>query len=171
MRKDLMPPELVAIMEGRHRPKNGPGGPFAPPTPAGMMPLAPPQEAIVQAPRPLPQPVVQPVAPLQQVSGAVIVDQLSAVLRDGLLPSEREQAADQLSRYEAYRVPAAVQALLAGAKADPAVTVKIACVRGLGTMRAGTPQVIAGLQALSREGDERVRAVSVEVLGLLHVGR
>lgn len=171
MRKDLMPPELVAMMEGRYRPKNGPAGPFAPPTPPGMMPVVPVQEPVVQAPRPV-QPVVQQQpAPIQQVSGAAIVDQLSAVLREALLPSEREQAADQLARYEAYRVPTAVNALLHGAMTDPAVMVRIACVRGLGTMRAATPEVLTGLQNLSREGDERVRAASGEVLNLLRVAK
>jgi hypothetical protein len=174
MRKDLMPPELVAMLEGRYRPKNGPLGPFAPP----LVPGDPRQLAMAQphpttptpapVPAPVPAPAPAPVpAPVQQVSGAAAIAQLRSVLKDALLPSEREVAAEHLARYEPYRTPEAVEALLTGARSDPAMTVRIACVRGLGSMRANTPAVVDTLRALSREGDERLRPACKEVVDLL----
>src|SRR5439155_15916609 len=105
MRKDLMPPELVAMIEGRYRPKNGPVGPPMLPgmMPPGGMPASMMQPGVQQAVALAPMPAPTP-APAQQVSEKAAVEQLRAVLRDALLPSEREEAADHLARYEAHRM-------------------------------------------------------------------
>jgi len=174
MRKDLMPPELVAMMEGRHhRPMGGPNAP-------AVGPNAPPAMAMPQMPQ-MPQMPMQPQAPVvmqptlpapvRQVSGQAALELQRGVLKDSLLPSEREQAADYLSSYEAHRTPVAVAALLDGAKTDPAMMVRVACVRGLGKMRATNPEIVEALQVMTREGDERLRTACVEVLSMRRQGR
>lgn len=164
VRKDLMPPELVAMLEKGHRPGVGPNG-----QPVLLPNLAPPTAGPL-AGTPLP-----PIAPrataapgnVTPVAGSAAVEQLRHILKDGLLPSEREQAVDQLALYEARKTPAAVDALLAGAMTDPAPTVRVACIRALGKMRAGTADVLGALGHLAQDADPKVKAAATEVLPLL----
>jgi len=164
VRKDLMPPELVAMLEKGHRPGVGPNG-----QPVLLPGLAMPTPGPVAG---TPLPPITPRATaasggVTPVAGSAAVEQLRHILKDGLLPSEREQAVDQLALYEARKTPAAVDALLAGAMTDPAATVRVACIRALGKMRAGTAEVLGALGHLAQDADPKVKAAATEVLPLL----
>ena len=88
-------------------------------------------------------------------------------LRDATLPSQREMAAEQLASLDWRMQPSVIPALLMAAKADPAATVRAGCVRVLGRMKASSPDVVATLQALKDDRDERVRQEVAQVLPVL----
>ncbi len=179
IRKDLMPPELVAMLEGRYRPGKGPiapaVGPYGPPQVpgniAGPAPMGQPPMRGTPLPPLTRQPMPPAIQPVSANSSSHAVEQLRSVLVDDLMPSSREEAANRLARYDPYRTPVAVQALLTGALIDPAVTVRIACIRGLGAMRASTPEVLHAFSVLSRDQNEPVRTAAAEVARLLQPNR
>lgn len=168
IRKDLMPPELVALMERQQRDMAA-GRPTLPLPP---FPGAMPSEATVTGPVPTPGPSL-PTAPtpgyasVQQVSGNAALEQLRATIADGLLPSEREMAADQLAKYDPIRTPAAVSILLSGAKSDPATTVRVACVRAIGQMGARSQEVLTTLETVAKDSDPQVKQAATDVLALI----
>lgn len=90
------------------------------------------------------------------------VPQLLATLKDSLLPSEREWAAEQLSGQNGRANPQVVQGLMASAKDDPAATVRAASVRALAQMKVGTKEVAALVQNLKTDRDPRVRQEAEE---------
>jgi hypothetical protein len=89
---------------------------------------------------------------------------LQVMLRDGPLPSHREMAAEQLACCDWRNQPAIVESLVASAKGDPAATVRAGCVRVLGQMKVCTPEVLATVQSLKNDRDERVRQEVARVL-------
>jgi hypothetical protein len=90
------------------------------------------------------------------------------VLRDALYPSQREWAADALSRVDWRTNPQVVPALVAAAREDPAATVRAACVRSLARMNANGVMVLEALQALKTDTDPRVRQEVEAALGHLN---
>jgi hypothetical protein len=82
---------------------------------------------------------------------------LASLLKDSLYPSQREWAAESLAGMDWKANPAVLQALLAGARDDPAPAVRATCIRCLARMKAVTPQVMAALQGLKTDTDPRVR--------------
>jgi hypothetical protein len=80
-----------------------------------------------------------------------------ADLRTSELPSEREMAVNRLRHADWKTEPEVLQGLTEAAKADPAPTVRMACIRVLGQMRADTFPVIQTLEQLKQDRDPRVR--------------
>ena len=110
------------------------------------------------------------VAPAQAAAARPTgVPQLLTTLKDSLYPSEREWAAEQLSEQNWQTQPQVVQHLIAGAKDDPAATVRAACVHALAQMKAGTNEVTALVQTLKSDRDPRVRHEAEEAMGALGV--
>jgi hypothetical protein len=162
----------------------GPGPMFAVPPGQPVMPnvaMAPvrgaEQQALAQAAPPAPPahpgypgPVV-PVgakvaagtnpAPLPEEAS---VPELLSLLSDSLYPSQREWAADRLTRFDWRYTPQIVEGLLLAARDDPAPLVRVACVRSLVTMKAGTTYVVLALQEMKHDKDERVRREAEQAL-------
>lgn len=126
---------------------------MAPAYPPGMMPAQP---VMVMAP---------PVQPAHDAGAHTA--QLVHQLHQGALPSERELAADQLARVNWKMEPAAVQALMHGAKADPAPMVRACCVQALAKMKANTVPVVQAVSACKQDGDARVRQAAEQALAEL----
>jgi hypothetical protein len=105
--------------------------------------------------------------PIAQAGPALSPPQLLATLRDSLLPSQREWAADQLAGVDWRANPQAVDALVTAAHSDPAATVRVGCVRALAKMKANAGPVVAAVEGLRRDADPRVRQEAVEALTAL----
>jgi HEAT repeat protein len=97
------------------------------------------------------------------------VGPILAQLKDSLYPSERELAADALSRQDWRAHPEVVQGLLTAAREDPAPTVRAGCVHALAQMHINTLPVISAVQALKADADPRVRAEVEQALPALGV--
>jgi hypothetical protein len=102
------------------------------------------------------------VPPTQAVAPAVAerpssVPQLLMTLKDSLMPSERETAAERLSEQNWRTQPQVVQYLMKSAKDDPAATVRAACVHALTQMKPESRDVVALMQQLKSDRDPRVR--------------
>jgi hypothetical protein len=93
--------------------------------------------------------------------------QLLAQLRDSIYPSEREWAAERLSREDGHKQPHIVQALVDAARRDPAPMVRAECVRALAHMKVNTPAVVSAMQALGADVDPQVRLEVQEALTVL----
>lgn len=89
-------------------------------------------------------------------------------LRDSLLPSEREMAAERLARVDWRNEPQVVQALLTAAKTDPAPVVRACCVRSLGKMKVNLVPVLQAVQSLKSDGDLRVQQEVEQTLAILN---
>jgi hypothetical protein len=105
----------------------------------------------------------------QAHAGGTNSHQLMAVLKDSLYPSQREWAADCLSRQDWRVQPQVVQALLTAAREDPAATVRAGCVRALAHMKVNILPVVGAVQALKADADPRVRQEVEEALPALGV--
>ena len=110
-----------------------------------------------------------PVAPAQAVAAARPTDvpQLLTTLKDSVLPSEREWAAEQLSEQNWHAQPQVVQNLMTAAQSDPAATVRATCVHALAHMQAATKEVGALVQTLKSDRDPRVRQEAEEAADAL----
>ncbi len=87
-----------------------------------------------------------------------------ATLRNSLMPSEREMAAESLGSTDARANPAVVSELLRSARQDPAASVRCACVRSLVKMNVNSGVAMATLQGLKSDSDPQVRATAQEAL-------
>jgi hypothetical protein len=111
-----------------------------------------------------------PVMPRAQASAEPVqpdTGHLLALLKDSLFPSQREWAAECLSRRDWQAQPQVVRALLTAAREDPAATVRASCVRALAAMKVCAPSVLATVQALKSDPDARVRHEVEEALPAL----
>ncbi len=104
-----------------------------------------------------------------QVPAGPSAPQLLSMLRDSLYPSQREWAAEGLSRQDWRTQPQVVQGLLTAAREDPAATVRAGCVRALAHMRVNTLPVVSAVQALKADTDPRVRQEVEEALPALGI--
>jgi len=120
------------------------------------------------ASRAMPAPY-QGYAPAPQAPAQSSAAQTIQMLRDSDFPSQREWAADQLAGLNWRNYPQAVQALLAGAKADPAPMVRACCVRSLMKMQVNTVPVVEAMRQLKSDPDPRVRDAVGEALVALGV--
>jgi hypothetical protein len=105
-------------------------------------------------------PVMMPGAP----PNPVMTQQILQTLKDSLMPSHREWAAEALASFDWRIHSQVIEALVVAAKDDPAGSVRAACARSLGKMRADSAQVAALLQTLRADPDPRVRQEAVQVL-------
>jgi hypothetical protein len=169
------PPAAPVIPPAAPRQPEHMANAFAPPVvvPA-QRPTAPAAPAMAKAqPRaPIPAEVAQ--ASYQAVSDrpppGVIglstnrTSELLTTLKDSLLPSQREWAAEGLAKADGKANPGVVVALIAAAQSDPAVRVRTCCIRSLAQMRVGTPEVKTALEALKADADVRVREEAEQAL-------
>jgi hypothetical protein len=109
--------------------------------------------------------MMPPAAPA--VAGGPTVPHLLTTLKQSMYPSEREMAAEQLSESSAHQQPEIVQCLVSSAKADPAATVRAACVRALARANANSAEAIAVLRELKNDRDPRVRQEAAESLAMM----
>jgi hypothetical protein len=144
-------------------PYNGPAQPmgqpgmYGPPmgqgvAPAGYygpMPQYPPQYPQFQQPSSGQTP--------QNWSSHVDTPELLNMLRNSMLPSHREWAADRLAALDCRENSPVVEALAQAAREDPAATVRAGCVRCLAKMNANTDSVMAALGTLKTDSDPRVQ--------------
>jgi hypothetical protein len=117
---------------------------------------------------------------LQQVSarsmasalpeGAGVQD-LLMILSDCLYPSQREWAAERLSRFDWHGQPQVLEGVLLAASQDPAPAVRATCIRSLVRMKANNNFVIESLKALRGDTDQRVRQEAEQALATLTAGR
>jgi hypothetical protein len=112
-----------------------------------------------------PPPIVMPGAPCATAPMSD-VQQLTAMLRDGPYPSQREWAAESLAAASPSD-PAVVQALLRGAQEDLAPTVRATCVHCLAGMNAHSAPVLATLYGMQADPDARVRQEVQGAIGVL----
>jgi hypothetical protein len=89
---------------------------------------------------------------------------LQMTLRDSLLPSQREMAAELLTGLDSQRDPTILPALLQAVHEDPAGTVRAACIHALAKIRVNTPEVVDALMSLDKDPDLRVRHEAHEAL-------
>lgn len=95
---------------------------------------------------------------------------LLSALRESLMPSERQMAADQLRRVDWVGDPRVVPALVQAAEKDPAPMVRVSCLRALGQMKASTLPVVQALERLRDDTDIRVREEAHLTLAALKTG-
>jgi hypothetical protein len=138
------------------------GAPQTMPYPQAMpyppMPGYPP--AMMMTPRPYyaPPMAYNPApAPAPATPETASVPQLLAMLKEAMYPSQREMAADRLGSTDYRKEQPIVDALVLGAREDPAATVRAACLRALTHMKAEGPAVEAAVRELKNDRDERVR--------------
>jgi hypothetical protein len=92
---------------------------------------------------------------------------LLMVLRESVMPSEREMAAAELSRCDWRRDPNVVQGLVQAASTDPAPAVRASCVHALGQMKVNTVSAVTAVMALKQDGDIRVRQEVEQALAVM----
>lgn len=160
--------------------------PVVPPQPAAMPPrpnMPPMMPGLPGMPMGMPQGGMMPVNPYMAVPSTPMVPsaptaaaqpmsvpQIMLTLKDSLLPSQREMAADQLGESNWRLQPQVVQSLTRGAREDPAPTVRAACVRALGHMQANTLDVLETLRSLKNDGDPQVRQQVDDALVAISAG-
>jgi hypothetical protein len=96
---------------------------------------------------------------------------LLGMLRESMYPSEREWAADKLAAVDWRSNGQIVQALVQGAKEDPAPAVRAGCVRSLGLMNVNTVPVVAAVTSLKSDTDPRVQREVEQALARLAPGQ
>jgi hypothetical protein len=134
--------------------------PAKPVAQARRMPMAVPMAM------PMPSAEVGPAVPpaVMAATSPDPVVRLIGRLHDDLLPSMREISACQLAYYGRGRADA-YEALVEVAQNDAAPSVRSACVRCLGEMRAKTPATMAMMQTMAQaDADEGVRQAAMTVM-------
>ena len=85
-------------------------------------------------------------------------------LKNANQPSQREYAADQLSKIRGVSMNLAVQALATAVKEDPAPLVRAACIRSLTRMKINTIEVLEVINEKKTDLDPRVRMEADQAL-------
>jgi hypothetical protein len=96
---------------------------------------------------------------------------LLASLKDSLLPSEREMAAEGLRNADWKANPQVLAGLTEAAKSDPSPMVRVACIKTLGAIKATAAPVLQMLELLSVDKDVRIRDEAKTVRETLSVKR
>ncbi len=94
--------------------------------------------------------------------------QLVALLRTSIYPDQRELIVNALATQDWRSNPQIVPVLLASARDDESVGVRIAAIRSLAEMNAGTQPVIAALLTLRGDGNPRIQQEAYEALAKLN---
>lgn len=109
------------------------------------------------------QPIQQ--ASYQQTSAEkASVAMMTTTLREALLPSERESAADSLAAVDAQANPIAVQTLIQSAQHDPCPAVRACCVRSLVHLQVNDVMVRLTLERLKTDSNPSVRQEAEQAL-------
>jgi len=85
-------------------------------------------------------------------------------LKNANQPSQREYAADQLSKIRGVSMNQAVIALATAIKEDPAPLVRAACIRSLTRMKINTIEVLEVINEKKTDLDPRVRMEADQAL-------
>jgi hypothetical protein len=96
-----------------------------------------------------PEPTIMPV-------DTVLMENV-VMLKNANQPSQREYAADQLSKIRGASMNLAIQALATAVKEDPAPLVRAACIRSLTRMKINTIEVLEVINEKKTDLDPRVR--------------
>jgi hypothetical protein len=104
------------------------------------------------------QPMMQPAAP------DVDVQSLLNQMRNSMLPSQREWAAQKLAELDCRQQPSIIDSLVESAKGDPAASVRAGCIHCLVKMNVCTPPVMAAMKYLCSDPDSRVQREASEAL-------
>jgi hypothetical protein len=99
-----------------------------------------------------------------QAAGPQTVPQLLYSLRESLYPSSRQRAAESLATFECRDHPEVIDALVLGAREDPAASVRAGCVRSLSRVGNSSATVKATIEGLRTDPDQRVRQEAEEAL-------
>jgi hypothetical protein len=142
------------------------------PPPGGAKTVGQSKKPVVDFLRAMWKPSLKEPAPLQSVqikempvpAPAPDAAQIQATLQNSLLPSRREMAAEILSSLDSHQESTIIPALLQAAGADPAPTVRAACVHCLVKMNANSPEVVSVLMNLKADPDLRVRREANQAL-------
>jgi hypothetical protein len=108
--------------------------------------------------------------PPQELSPQSVQEMLT-VLRDSLYPSQREWAVESLAALDWRMHGDVVQALLSGAREDPAASVRASCIRSLARMNVNTVTVVDAILARKADTDPRVRHEAERALAVLTTGQ
>jgi hypothetical protein len=92
-------------------------------------------------------------------------------LKESLLPSEREMAAEGLRQCDWKANPQVVASLTEAARTDPSPMVRVACIKTLGVMKVNAEPVLQTLELLSVDQDVRIREEAKTVRAALAVKR
>jgi hypothetical protein len=107
-------------------------------------------------------------APPEPPPGAIVTHhQMLALLKESMYPEQREWAAENMSSFDWRLSPEIVDGLLACARKDSVAAVRVACIRCLVKMSAGTAPVVAALESLKSDSDPRVRTEAEQALSTL----
>jgi hypothetical protein len=114
------------------------------------------------------KPAVAVVSPQAQAVEAVRhhdpVIRMIGALRDDMLPSMREVAAESLAKGDGRNRPEVIAALIEAAQRDLALSVRLCCVRCLAGMEPASPECLAALQGLASDEEEAVRNAAAEAM-------
>ncbi len=146
----------------------------APMTRLGSIPSTPIEEQTEPKLAPPPTQPAPPAAPPAPLANSIAVTQpanpitpiITQVLY-GPTPMDRHTAIRQLVRFDWQKNPIVMSALLAGAKSDTSLTVRVDCMRHLAAYQMAHPQVIADLGPLTQDADPWVREEAVKALAQL----
>lgn len=94
----------------------------------------------------------------------VVLTENVQTLKNANQPSQREYAADQLSKIRGVSMNLAVQALATAVKEDPAPLVRAACIRSLSRMKINTIEVLEVINEKKTDLDPRVRMEADQAL-------
>jgi hypothetical protein len=163
----FVPPGYVGMDHSRPLPPMPIGaavqpGLYGPPQVQGIAPAGYPMQAYPPVQRPMMQ---------QSSAGMIDPHTLLSQLRDAMLPSQREWAADKLAEIDWRRNSQVVDALVQSAKDDPAASVRAGCIHSLAKMNANTTAVLATIASLKTDGDPRVQKEATEALSKLAPGQ
>jgi len=88
-------------------------------------------------------------------------------LLHGASPAERQAAVRQIAAHDWQKNPAVPSMLVLGAKNDASAMVRVECIRQIAVSQITHPQVIAELEALTKDDDAGVRSEAAKALGQL----
>jgi hypothetical protein len=100
----------------------------------------------------------------QQSTENASVATIMTSLREALLPSERESAADSLAAVDALANALVVPTLIQSAQHDPCPAVRACCVRSLVHLQANEVMVRLALERLKKDSDAAVRQEAEQAL-------
>jgi hypothetical protein len=88
-------------------------------------------------------------------------------LRNAPEPEARHKAVQWLAGCNWREHPAAISGLIYAARTDKHAGLRVACIRSLAKMKAGTPEVITGLKPMTNDPDEWIRHETTQALNQL----
>lgn len=133
-------------------------------TPPAM--LQPPAAAPITASSYRTVPVTpEPVKPVRTIDPVVL--KCLETLRDAQDPEVRHGAVRTLVALNWREHPEAISGLIYAARNDKHAGMRVACIRALAAMKAGTPEVMTGLKPMANDDDAWIRQETLQALSYL----